>query len=788
MIDLRTRLDALSDDDRLVLDSARDYAGRDPELKRVRALRDQRPSHDPQAWRTLAEMGWLGCRLPESLQGTPLSFVQLSLLLEQFGGSLAPEPLTPAVVLAGGLLLASGNEALKAQWLPKLAAGDWLPSYAGSEAKAAGPTAAGGAAANAGEVATAGATAPVAPQAPTRLAATAEGYELTGRKAFVANGESADAFIVSAAGPAGTTLVLVPRNAHGVEVVVRPRIDGGTWSELHCTGVAVGQADVIASGPAADALIEQVLDETRLAISAELVGLMSRAFDLTVDYVKLRKQFDQPVGAFQAVQHRAVDLLVQVELARAVLRQSAQRFDAAPPAPARALIASQVKARCSDAALKVLKGCVQLHGGIAYTDECNVGMFLKRAMVLAAWLGGASEHRRRFGRLVESGAGAQSSAQANDPFVTEVEQWLAANFPPEWRFPPNRLGLAQAAPWQQKLGAKGWAAPGWPKEFGGMGLSAYDQVRMADAFDRHGISIVPNMGITMLGPLLIRYGTDEQRRTHLPGILAGTTRWCQGYSEPGAGSDLAGLRTSAVLDGDSFVVNGQKIWTSFAHEADWIFLLVRTDPKAKKQKGISFLLVNMRSPGITVRRIRNLTGESEFCEVFFDNVRVPAHQRVGALNQGWTMAKALLGSERISIGSPRLARYPLQLLRDLLVSRGQLDDPVIRARYDELQLDVEDLGALFVRMAEVLRRGEELGAEVSMLKLWVSEAMQRVTDAMLELGGEQATLDEPMAIDAAHSVHVANQYFASRPATIYGGSSEIQRNILARAVLELPDA
>jgi len=760
MIDLRTRLDALSDDDRLVQDAARDYAGRDPELKRVRALRGQRPSHDPQAWRTLAEMGWLGCRLPEHLQGTPLTHVQLALLLEQVGASLAPEPLIAAVVLAGGLLQSGSNDGLKARWLPRLAAGEWLPAFAGTEANTAGE--------------------------PARMRSVGNGYVLDGRKAFVAHGESADAFVVSARAPEGACLVLVPRDAPGVAVLTQARIDGGTWSDVTFTQVAVGAAAIVASGPAVDGLVERVLDETRLAISAELVGLMSRAFELTIDYVTLRKQFDQPVGAFQAVQHRAVDLLVQVELARAVLRQSAQRFDAGPGAAERALVASQVKARCSDAALKVLKGCVQLHGGIAYTDECNVGMFLKRAMVLAAWLGGAAQHRRRFGQLVEAGAQGQAEPSADDAFVREVEEWLAANFPPEWRFPPTRLGLAQAAPWQQKLGAKGWAAPGWPKEFGGMGLSAYDQVRMNDAFDRHGISIVPNMGITMLGPLLIRYGTDEQRRTHLPGILAGTTRWCQGYSEPGAGSDLAGLRTSAVLEGDSFVVNGQKIWTSFAHEADWIFLLVRTDPHAKKQKGISFLLVNMRSPGITVRRIRNLTGESEFCEVFFDSVRVPAHQLVGSLNQGWTMAKALLGSERISIGSPRLAKFPLQLLRDLLVSRGLSDDPVIRVRFDELQLDVEDLGALFVRMAEVLRRGEELGAEVSMLKLWVSEAMQRVTDAMLELGGEQATLDQPMAIDAAHSVHIANQYFASRPATIYGGSSEIQRNILARAVLELP--
>jgi hypothetical protein len=294
------------------------------------------------------------------------------------------------------------------------------------------------------------------------------------------------------------------------------------------------------------------------------------------------------------------------------------------------------------------------------------------------------------------------------------------------------------------------------------------------------------MGVTMLGPLLIRYGTQAQKDRYLPAILKGEVRWCQGYSEPGAGSDLASLRTRAVLEGDHFVVNGQKIWTTYAHEADMIFLLVRTDPDAKKQDGISFLLLDMRTPGITVKPIRNLTGESEFCEVFFDDVRVPRENLVGGLNKGWSMAKSLLGSERISIGSPRLARYPLQLLQSLMHSRGFMNDPVLRARFDELRLDVDDLSAAFVRMADVLRRGGELGAEVSILKVWVTEAMQRVTDLMLECQGEAGTLDEAMPLPGGNSVHVAGQYFLSRPATIYGGSNEIQRNILSKAILELP--
>jgi alkylation response protein AidB-like acyl-CoA dehydrogenase len=293
------------------------------------------------------------------------------------------------------------------------------------------------------------------------------------------------------------------------------------------------------------------------------------------------------------------------------------------------------------------------------------------------------------------------------------------------------------------------------------------------------------MGVVMLGPLIIRYGTGVQRRDILPRILSGEVLWCQGYSEPSAGSDLASLRTSAVADGDDFIVNGQKIWTSFAHEADMIFLLVRTDPRARKQEGISFLLADMRSPGITVKRIRNLGGGAEFCEVFLDNVRVPRSNLVGGLNEGWTMAKSLLGSERIMIGNPRGARAPLLRLRELARATGLEEDPAWRARHDELRLDVDDLDALFVRCADVLRRGLELGPEVSMLKIWVTEAQQRVADLMLETAGESGVTDGSLALPGG-ALHPANAFFSARPASIYGGSNEIQRNILAKGVLELP--
>ncbi len=371
-------------------------------------------------------------------------------------------------------------------------------------------------------------------------------------------------------------------------------------------------------------------------------------------------------------------------------------------------------------------------------------------------------------------------------FRNEVREFLKANFPEKWRFPAHRLSLKETHDWQLKLYEKGWAAPSWPKEYGGMGLPPYEQLVFQEEFDNYGVNSAPNMGITMLGHLLIRYGTEEQKAFYLPKILSCEIRWCQGYSEPGAGSDLAGLRTAAVLEGDHFVVNGQKIWTSYAHDADMIFLLVRTNKDVKKQEGISFLLADMKSPGITIKKIKNLTGNSEFCEVFFDNVKVPKENIVGKINQGWTMAKSLLGAERITIGAPKIARFPLKLVKQLAMDNGLFDDPVFKARYTELTLDVDDLDAAFIRFAEVLRRGDELGPEVSMLKIWITEAAQRVTDMLVEVGGEASVLDAPVSLSDGGSVHPANQSFSSRPASIYGGTNEIQRNILAKAVLQLP--
>ncbi|WP_376100051.1 acyl-CoA dehydrogenase family protein [Roseomonas sp. CCTCC AB2023176] len=375
-------------------------------------------------------------------------------------------------------------------------------------------------------------------------------------------------------------------------------------------------------------------------------------------------------------------------------------------------------------------------------------------------------------------------ALPEDDFRREVRTWIEANLPPDLRDAPKRLHWHESKPWYMKLSERGWLAPGWPREHGGMGLSPGKMVAFIEELERAGAPRVSDMGVTMLGPLLIKFGSDAQKARFLPRILSGEDIWCQGYSEPNSGSDLASLRTEAVLDGDHYVVNGQKTWTTLAHDANWIFVLVRTDRTAKKQEGISFLLVRMDSPGITVRPIVNLDMHDEFAEVFFDNVRVPRENLVGEPDKGWTYAKALLGFERIFLGSPRQSSHALARLRMLADRMGTWEDPVFSDRYARLRMELEDLKTLYGVYVDKLRRGETLPPDVSMLKIVQSELYQRITDTMLEIGDGYAGLLGP--VPGNRELNPAGAFMQARPTTIYGGSNEIQRNIIAKNVLEMP--
>ncbi len=377
------------------------------------------------------------------------------------------------------------------------------------------------------------------------------------------------------------------------------------------------------------------------------------------------------------------------------------------------------------------------------------------------------------------------NALSDAEFRTEIRNFFEAEYPEELRHLPHRPKFGEVEHWHVKLHAKGWVAPAWPAEFGGMGLEAAKLLIYYEEQQSHGVNRGRDMGIQMVGPLIIKYGTPEQKNYWLPRILSCEDIWCQGYSEPGAGSDLANLRTSAVVEGDDFVINGQKTWTTMAHDATHIFMLVRTDPDApRKQQGISFILAKMDQPGVEVRTITTLAGETEFCEVFFDDARTPRANLVGEIDKGWSMAKALLSFERIFIGNPGLAQNALAQLETFAKGRGAFEDAIFRDRFATVALDVEDHAALYSRFADQLKRGETLGADVSMLKIWVTETYQRITELMIEVAGPDGGTLGPLQVGNT-GVDVLASFYKARPSTIYGGSNEIQRNILSKAVLGL---
>jgi len=371
-------------------------------------------------------------------------------------------------------------------------------------------------------------------------------------------------------------------------------------------------------------------------------------------------------------------------------------------------------------------------------------------------------------------------------FRTKVRAWLEANLPIALRGRTNRPPPAELMPWYRALSRQGWIAPHWPTQYGGMGATLNQQIIMTEELARIGAPQLPAQGLNHIGPILIEFGTEAQKARHLPPIIAGTVIWAQGYSEPGAGSDLASLATRAMLEGDKFLVHGQKIWTTWAHYSDWMFALVRTDPLAEpRHAGISFLLLDLHSPGITIRPIRTIAGDDEFSEVFFDNVVVPAENLVGQLNDGWRVANALLGHERLGTSNPQYALIALDRIKTVARASGVMMDPAFRDRLAAATINVTALSALFSHAVELTNVQRSPGPEASVIKIFGTELLQSLNDLLIEAAGSEASMENPIVTDLG-KVDVSTPFLQARRATIYGGSSEIQRNIIARRVLNLP--
>jgi len=376
-------------------------------------------------------------------------------------------------------------------------------------------------------------------------------------------------------------------------------------------------------------------------------------------------------------------------------------------------------------------------------------------------------------------------AMTDDAFRAMVRGWIDASYPADKRFIVSRIGMDQIGDWVRALGRKGWLCPAWPKQYGGMGLPIRRQIIMMEEMARHGCARYPDQAINHVGPLLMHFGTEAQKERHLPRIASGAEIWCQGYSEPGAGSDLAALQCKAVRDGDEFVVTGEKIWTTLADSAHWIFALVRTDNSGKKQQGITMLLIDLTSPGVSVHPIESFTGEVEFAQVVFDNVRVPKANVVGEVDQGWTLAKAVLGHERVIVGAPIISMMSLRQLERLAQSMGAFDDLSFADRFAELRLDLYDLTTLFETFVRKIEAGEEIGPEVSLLKIVATELQARISEEIFKLAGDAGRIAEAIKLPDM-VVDPLAIYAAARVPTIYGGANEVQRNLIAKAVLGLP--
>ncbi|MBC7987047.1 MAG: acyl-CoA dehydrogenase family protein [Sphingomonadaceae bacterium] len=392
-----------------------------------------------------------------------------------------------------------------------------------------------------------------------------------------------------------------------------------------------------------------------------------------------------------------------------------------------------------------------------------------------------------------------------DGFRAEARAWLEANCPPEMREPMrdesdacwggrNAVFKNDAQKrWMETMGERGWTVPDWPKEYGGGGLSPAETKALREEMAALGCrNPLSSFGISMLGPALLKYGTEEQKQHYLPQIARGEIRWCQGYSEPGAGSDLAGLqaKAEAVSDpegGDHWLVNGQKVWTSYADKADWIFCLVRTD-LADKHRGISFVLFDMASEGVSTRPILLISGNSPFCETFFDDVKVPKDQVVGEVNRGWDVAKYLLGHEREMIsgfglggGAPLGEKAAETVGRD---AAGRLDDPLLRAEIARFEVDSLAFRAMSERFVDQLKAGQAHPAQPSMMKYYGTELNKRRHELAMAAGGSDALEWES---EASRGGAKARAWLRTKANSIEGGTSEIQLNIVAKRILELPD-
>lgn len=749
--------------------SVEEFCTRALTLQRLREVSPSTCSYDRHKWQEMVELGWSAIALTESQGGYSLGTHAITTVAENLGKVAAAEPFIESAVVATTLLAALENAPVE---LESVLSGEnivALPlTHAGWQAASH-----------------------------INLTTSANGFVLDGITQSIPNGADADIILLPLQQDNRLSMVVLPTDTSGLSIRKITLVDKSSDAVVTLDNVSCSKEQLIPNTASLSQAINNAIDLGALAAAAYLTGLSKALYELTLEHVKTRHQFGQPIGAFQVLQHRLVDLLLAIRLADAAINRSADDRNQHQKA---AISALSAKHRAIQTSMHIAREAIQLHGAMGVTAECDVSLFVQRILVTCARFGNSIEALRantlaRFEHhaLQDDVPSTHSSAPAtndwnsipDDHFRQLFRQWVAENYNDAHRHAPAYLRWEENRAWHEKLLAKGWAAPAWPVEHGGMGLSPNKMLIYIEELERHGVSRGPDQGIVMLGPILLEHGNEQQRERFLKPALHGEHIWCQGYSEPNAGSDLASLKTHAVLQGDEFIVNGQKTWTTHALDATHMYCLVRTDNDAKPQRGISFLLIDLNQPGVTIRPIPNLSGHVDFCEVFLDDVRVPVENLVGEINQGWTIAKALLGHERLFVGSPSLCQHALNQLQELALANGLVNDPVFIDKLTQISLDVSDLEALYAEFALLIKDGKPLGADVALLKIGSTETYTRLSEMIFEAASESAAHQGTQQLGDLN-IDVLSHYYAARPAPIYAGSNEIQRNIIAKHLLGLP--
>lgn len=764
-----------SDDDRMIQDQVDKLLAYTGAMAEVRRVLDEEKPYSAELWAGLAELGVLGINIPEQFGGVDTGYKSLCLVAQSLGKHAAAVPFASSVALATEAIVQFGSEDQKSALLPRLAAGDIIGSVAVTEA--------------------------VEQVSPNNLECRELEGAISGTKLAVAAGGIADFAIVLASSEAGSSLYVVDLTGEGVERADLATIDP-TMNTAKIDFFAA-KAELLGEAGKGWEQLKTIYDRAAVLLGFEQIGGAQAALDMAVAYAKGRYAFGRPIGSFQALKHMMADMYTALRLAESNAFAAADAL--ANDTEALELSAAVARVSATKACQLCTKDNIQIHGGMGFTWEFDCHVYYRRSNYQALLLDGLSVWEGHLKDALLKHGAKDTRASIQDPdeetiaFRAEVRSWIEANGPKHLKphlesslFGSINTGdenpIEAAKAWQRKKAEGGWATMMWPKEYGGRGAKPIENViwnQEEGAYARLSWTYIITHG--MCGPTVMAYASEEQKQEYLPKMAKGEHIWCQLFSEPAAGSDLAGLRTKAVKDGEEWIINGQKIWTSSAHFSDYGILLTRTDPNVAKHAGLTMFFVDMKSPGIEVRPIKQINRGTSFNEVYFENVRIPDAQRLGGVGDGWKVALTTLMNERMAIGGSVATGAPefVDLVQTLLLDNEKACERAdVQARLADYYAKAAGLKNAGIRAIALMADGGMPGPENSIGKLVVGEMMQDLTKFAMDLQGFGAVID-----DAEHAEgrgRFQAMLMRSPALRIEGGSDQILRNIISERVLGLP--